>query len=137
MKNLNITLLFSGETEEAFNFYKSVFGGEFSVLQRMKDMPGEHPIPEAEKERILYISLPLAKASLTGMDVPSFMPAPVTGTNFNISLDLDSEEETTKAFNGLAESGEVKMPLGPQFWATYFGMLTDKYGVTWMLSYNA
>lgn len=136
MKNLNITLLFSGETEEAFNFYKFVFGGEFSVLQRMKDMPGEHPIPEAEKERILYISLPLAKASLTGMDVPSFMQAPVTGTNFNISLDLDSEEETTKAFNELAEGGEVKMPLGPQFWATYFGMLTDKYGVTWMLSYN-
>lgn len=139
MKNLNVTLIFNGETETAFNFYRSVFGGEFTALQRMKDMPGMPGAPEmseAEKEKILYITLPLTKATLSGMDIPANMPPAVTGTNFTISLDLDSEDETTRIFNGLAAGGEVRMPLGPQFWATYFGMLTDQFGITWMLSYN-
>jgi len=136
MKALNITLMFDGYTETVFNFYQSVFGGAFTALQRMKDIPGQPELPEEQKDKILYMSLPLAGAILSGMDVPAQMPRPVTGTNFTISLDMDSEEETTRIFNGLAKNGEVRMPLGQQFWATWFGMLTDQFGVTWMLSYN-
>ena len=136
MKALNITLMFDGHTEKAFNFYKSVFGGEFSTLQRFKDIPGGPPTPEDQKNLILYVGLPLASGILGGMDVPQQMPRPVTGTNFTIALDMSSEEETTRVFNGLVQGGEVRFPLGPQFWATYFGMLTDQFGVTWMLSYN-
>jgi PhnB protein len=137
MKALNITLMFDGQTEAVFNFYKSVFGGEFTALQRMKDMPGRGAdLPADQKEKILFMSLPLAKGALSGMDMPAGMPPVVAGTNFTISLDLDSEGEVTKVFNGLAKGGQVRFPLGPQFWATYFGMLTDQYGVTWMLTYN-
>ena len=135
MKALNITLMFDGKTETIFNFYKSVFGGEFVNLQRFKDIPGQ-TVPDDQKDLILYVSLPLAGATLSGMDVPLQMPRPVVGTNFTISLDMESEEETTRIFNGLSKNAEVRMPLGKQFWATYFGMLTDQFGVTWMLSYN-
>jgi PhnB protein len=136
MKALNITLMFDGTTETVFNFYKSVFGGEFTMLQRMKDMPGRDEMPADQKEKILFISLPIAKGTLSGMDIPAGMPSVVAGSNFTISLDADSEEEVKRIFNGLAKEGQVRFPLGPQFWATYFGMLTDQYGVTWMLSYN-
>jgi PhnB protein len=136
MKALNVNLMFNGNTETVFNFYKSVFGGEFAMLQRMKDIPGPQEMPEDQKEKILFMSLPLAGAMLAGMDMPPHMAQAVTGTNFTIALDMDSEEETTQVFNGLAKGGHIAFPLGPQFWATYFGMLTDQYGVTWMLSYN-
>lgn len=136
MKALNVTLMFNGNTETVFNFYKSVFGGEFGDVRRMKDIPGDHGMPDAEKDKILFMSLPLAGATLSGMDIPSMMPQATTGTNFTISLDMDSEAETTKIFNGLSDGADVKFPLGPQFWAAYFGMLTDKFGVTWMLTYN-
>ena len=136
MKALNVTLMFDGNTETVFNFYKSVFGGEFVTVQRFKDIPNGPPLPEDQKDKILYMGLPLAGVLLSGMDVPLQMPRPVTGTNFTISLDMASEEETTRIFNGLAQNGRVAMPLGQQFWATYFGMLTDQFGITWMLSYN-
>ena len=137
MKALNVTLMFDGNTETVFNFYKSVFGGEFVTVQRFKDIPNGPPLPEDQKDKILYVGLPLAGVLLAGMDVPPQMPRPVTGTNFTIALDMESEEETTRIFNGLAENAaHVSMPLGPQFWATYFGMLTDQFGITWMLSYR-
>ena len=136
MKALNVTLLFNGQTETAFNFYKSIFGGEFSSLQRMKDIPGAPEMPEEEKDKILHMSLPLAGAILSGMDSPSRMPPAVTGSNFMIALDMNSEAEVTRVFNGLAEGGKVAFPPGPQFWATFFGMATDQFGVTWMLTYN-
>jgi PhnB protein len=136
MKALNVTLLFDGTTETVFNFYRSAFGGEFASLQRFKDMPGGQPVPEDQKDKILYMSLRLGGGLLSGMDVPPGRPRPVTGTNFTIALDLDSEEEVTRIFNGLAQNGHPFFPPGPQFWATYFGMLTDQFGITWMLTYN-
>jgi PhnB protein len=93
-------------------------------------------MPADQKEKILFMSLPLGKGNLSGMDIPPGMPPVEAGSNFTISLDTDSEEEVTRVFNGLSKGGQVRFPLGPQFWATYFGMLTDQYGVTWMLSYN-
>jgi PhnB protein len=136
MKALNVTLMFDGNTETVFNFYKSVFGGEFASLQRFKDIPNGPPLPEDQKDKILYMGLPLAGVLLSGMDIPPQMPSPVTGTNFTIALDMDSEEEVTRIYNGLAQNGQTRFPPGPQFWTTFFAMVTDQYGITWMLSYR-
>jgi len=82
------------------------------------------------------MSLPLGGALLSGMDVPLQMPRPVTGTNFTIALDMDSDEEVTRIHNGLAKGGQTRFAPGPQFWTTFFAMVTDQYGITWMLSYR-
>jgi len=135
MKAVNITLSFNGQAEAAFNFYKSVFGGEFIHIQRLKEMPSPYPMSEEEGERILHVALPVAGQVLAGMDIPSIRPESIRGTNFMITLDTESEEETRKVFEGLSEGGFIMMPLEHQFWGAYFGMLTDKFGIQWMLSY--
>lgn len=136
MKSANITITFNGQTEEAFNLYKSVFGGEFIMLQRMKDIPNAPEMPEAEGNKILFMSLPMGNSVLMGMDIPAHMPPGKEGTNFMVTVETESEEETTQFFNGLAEGGHVMMPLGDQFWGAFFGMVTDKFGIQWMLSYT-
>jgi len=135
MKAINITLLFDGQAEAAFNFYKSVFGGEFSNIQRLKDMPSPQPIIGKEGEKILHMSLPIGNAILMGMDMPAGRGTVNKGNNFMATIDTGSEEETVRLFNGLAEDGVVMMPVAHQFWGAYFGMLTDKFGIQWMLSY--
>jgi PhnB protein len=135
MKASNITIMFNGQTEAAFNFYRSVFGGEFSTLQRMKDIPGDHPMSPEAAEKILYVQLPVGNSVIMGMDVPESRPPINAGNNFMVTLDTSSEEETTQLFNGLAEGGFVMMPLGQQFWGAFFGMVTDQFGIQWMLSY--
>jgi PhnB protein len=135
MKAINITLIFNGQTEAAFNFYKSAFGGEFTHLQRMKDIPGDHPLSAEEGEKILHVALPIDGALLLGMDIPHNRPAANPGNNFMVTLDTSSEEETTKLFNALGEGGFIMMPIGHQFWGSFFGMVTDKFGIQWMLSY--
>ncbi|HEY8784796.1 MAG TPA: VOC family protein [Mucilaginibacter sp.] len=135
MKASNITIVFDGQTEAAFNFYRSIFGGEFSNFQRMKDMPGAPPMPAKEGEKILHAALPIGNSVIMGMDMPTGRGTVNAGNNFMVTLDTSSEEETTRAFNGLAEGGFVMMPLGHQFWGAFFGMVTDKFGIQWMLSY--
>jgi len=136
MKALNITLVFNGKTEAAFDFYKSVFGGEYSNVQRMKDMPGASPMSAEEGEKIMHMSLPITgNQVLMGMDMPEGRGTTNMGDNFFITLDTSSEEETTKLFNGLSKGGSVMMPLAKQFWGSFFGMVTDPFGVQWMLSY--
>jgi len=135
MKAVNITLTFNGQTEEAFNFYKTVFGGDFIHIQRMKDIPGPEPVTGEAGEKILHVALPIGGAVLSGMDIPQGRPQSNQGDNFMITIDTESEDETTRIFNGLDEGGFIMMPLAQQFWATYFGMLTDKFGIQWMLSY--
>ncbi len=115
MKASNITIMFNGQTEAAFNFYKTIFGGEFSNLQRMKDIPGDHPMSAEEREKILYVSLPVGNSLIMGMDVPQSMPPTNAGNNFMITLDTSSEEETINVFNRLSEGGIVLMPVGHQF----------------------
>jgi PhnB protein len=138
MAAVNPYLNFNGTTEEAFNFYKSVFGGEFLTLQRFSDMPSEIPAPAGtDQGRILHVSLPIsAETVLMGSDVPDSYPAPITGTNFSISINTESEEEATKLFNGLSAGGQVTMPLAKAFWGAYFGMFTDKFGIQWMVNYD-
>jgi PhnB protein len=130
-------MMFNGQTEAAFNFYKTVFGGEFTTLQRMKDIPGDHhhQMPAEEQEKILYVQLPVGNSVLMGMDIPSHMPPTSMGSNFMVTLDTSSKEETTETFNKLSEGGTIMMPLGDQFWGAFFGMATDKFGIQWMLSY--
>ena len=134
MKAIKITLAFDGETEAVFNFYKSIFGGEFDHLQRMKEIPG-NPLPAHEGEKILHMSYSIGSATLLGMDVPKGRMDVNKGNNFMITIDTDSEEETARFFKGLAEGGTIIMPLANQFWGAYFGMVTDKFGIQWMLSY--
>lgn len=141
MAKINPYLHFLGNTEEIFNFYKSVFGGEFAAVMRYGDMSGQEGcenMPDADKEKIMHIELPLSDGhSLMGTDaVGEYANDAVIGNNFSIAVSPDSKEETEKVFNGLAEGGEVTMPLGDTFWGAYFGMLKDQYGIQWLVNYD-
>jgi PhnB protein len=138
MATINPYLNFKGNTEEAFNFYKSVFGGEFTSLQRFKDTPEGDRVPPADKEKIMHVALPIGKGNvLMATDAIESMGHKLTaGNNFHISITPDSEEETTKLFNGLSAGGNVTVPLQKMFWGATFGMFTDKFGVQWMVNYD-
>lgn len=135
MKAINITIIFNGKTEAALNFYKSVFGGDFINFQRMKEMPGAPPMSAEEGEKILHAALPVGNSVLMAMDMPQGRGTVNEGNNFMVTLDTSSEEETTRVFSRLSEGGVVTMPLGHQFWGAFFGMVTDQFGIQWMLSY--
>jgi PhnB protein len=135
MKALNVAIVFDGQAEAAFNYYKSIFGGEFKSFQRLKDIPNAPPMPDDEAEKILHVSLPVGKALIMGMDMPKSRGALNAGNNFMVALDTESEEETTRLFNSLADGGSVSIPVGHQFWGAFFGMVTDKFGISWMISF--
>jgi PhnB protein len=140
MLSVNPYLNFNGNTEEAFNFYKSVFGGEFITLQRFKDTPEGSKVSDKDKEKIMHISLPIGKGNiLMATDAPESMGMePVTfGNNFHLSLETETDAEADKIFKGLSAGGKIKMPLAKMFWGAYFGMLQDKFGVQWMVSHNS
>jgi len=138
MTTINPYLTFNGNCEEAFNFYKSVFGGEFPYVGKFKDMPEnpEYPISEEDKEKIMHISLPISKETIImGSDSSeSFGKASIEGNNFSISINTDTVEEVTRIFNELSEGGIIKIPLDKTFWGAYFGMFTDKFGIHWMVN---
>ena len=138
MATINPYLNFKGNTEEAFNFYKSVFGGDFVMLQRFKDTPEADRVPANEKNKIMHVSLPLGKGNvLMATDALESMGHKLTvGNNIQLSLSTDSEEEADKLFNGLSAGGSVTMALQKTFWGSYFGMLKDKFGISWMVSYD-
>ncbi len=139
MITLNPYLNFGNKTEAAFNFYKSVFGGEFCILQRYKDMPSDVPdakMSENQKEKILHVSLPIGKGNvLMGSDSPESMPV-TFGNTFHISVNTDSKEEAKRIYDGLSAGGKIEMPIGDTFWGAYFGMFVDKFGIGWMVSYE-
>ncbi len=138
MKQVNPYLNFNGNTEEAFNFYKSVFGGEFVGLTRFKDTPEGAKLNAREKEKLMHVSLPVGKNNvLMATDaIESLGHKLTTGNNFHLSIGADSKEEAEKFFNGLSAGGKTTMPLQDTFWGDYFGMLTDKFGIQWMISYT-
>lgn len=138
MKAVNPYLNFNGNCEAAFEFYKSVFGGEFATVMRFKETPSEvMEVPASEAEKIMHMALPIGpETMLMGSDVPEGMGPFTPGTNFAISISADSEAEATALFNKLSAGGQVTMPLDKAFWGDYFGMLTDKFGVQWMVSYD-
>lgn len=139
MAQLNPYIHYNGNAEEAFTFYKSVFGGEFASFVRFKDfsMP-EHPIDEKEANKIMHVSLPIGGDSvLMGSDVPDFMGQVNENENRSkISIAAASKEEADKLFTGLSEGGNVEMPIADSPWGSYFGMFRDKYGIEWMVSFD-
>ncbi|GAA4324494.1 VOC family protein [Mucilaginibacter gynuensis] len=137
MATINPYLNFNGNTEEVFNFYKSVFGGEFAMLMRFKDTQDCSGMAEAEQNLIMHVALPIGPTTiLMASDVPPSMPASTTGTNFSISISVDSKEEGDRIFTGLSEGGQVTLPMQTMFWGAYFGMLIDKFGINWMVNYD-
>jgi PhnB protein len=135
MAALDPYLFFDGKCEEAFEFYRTVFGGEFQMKSRYKEMP-DVPCPDADKEKIMHIALPIKNGSfLMGSDSPSNIPLSF-GNNFSVSVTTQSEDEANKLFKNLSSGGSINMPLQKTFWNAYFGMCTDKFGVNWMISYN-
>jgi PhnB protein len=129
-------LHFNGNAEEAFKFYKSVFGGDFPMIMRYKDAPAEQQMGEEDGEKVLHICLPIGeRVILMGGDVPEAHKVTM-GTNFYISLSPDSEKEADQLFSGLSAGGQVMMPMGKTFWGSYFGMLKDQFAVQWMISFD-
>ncbi|MEO6488779.1 MAG: VOC family protein [Ferruginibacter sp.] len=137
MARLNPYLNFNGNSEEAFNFYRSVFGGDFAMIMRFKDSPPEYAGAPSESDKIMHVSFPIGNANiLMGSDIPDGMGKVNNGNNVSISIGTDSEDEATKLFNDLSAGGKVTMPIGKTFWGSYFGMLIDKFGINWMVSYD-
>ena len=138
MAKINPYLNFNGDTEAAFNFYKSVFGGEFITLQRFKDipdLPGGEMMSEKEKEGIMHVALPIGDNILMATDVlPSLGHPMAAGNNISISIDTASREEADTLFNKLSDGGKIDMPLQVMFWGAYYGMCTDKFGIQWMVN---
>ncbi len=140
MATLNPYINFKGNTEEAFNFYKSVFGGEFQEFVHFRDIPNGPPLPESVLDKIMHISLPIGKGNrLQATDMVEGVGHPmVEGNNFSLELECESKEEADKYYHALVAGGtpDPMMPIGDTFWGAYFGMLTDKFGIRWMINYN-
>ncbi len=140
MPTVNVYLTFNGNCEEAFNFYKSVFGGEFPYIGHFKDMPAEDgkKVDSKDAEKIMHVSLPISKETmLMGSDTGGEWASNyLQGNNFSISVNAESKGEADKLFNGLSAGGIVTMPMNKTFWSDYFGMFTDKFGISWMVSLN-
>lgn len=137
MAQINPYLNFLGKTEEAFIFYRSVFGGEFLTVQRFKDTPHGDNMNAEDKEKIMHVALPVGGNMLMGTDALESMGQSLKfGDNMSIAIAPESMDEAHKIFDGLAAGGNVAMPLEKMFWGAWFGMLTDKYGVQWMVNYD-
>ncbi|MES1222670.1 MAG: VOC family protein [Bacteroidota bacterium] len=138
MALINPHMNFNGNAEEAFTFYKSVFGGEFTKIMRFKDIASpEFPIADNDANKIMHIELPVGKNFLMANDVPEFMGK--TNENENrskIFIHTESREEADKIFNGLSAGGTIEGPIGDSPWGTYFGMFRDKYGIEWMVNFD-
>jgi PhnB protein len=135
---VNPYLNFPGTTEEAFNFYKSVFGGEFINVQRFKDTPEADKIPAGEADKLMHIALPVGPNTiLMGTDALESMGQKLSfGNNMHLTLGVSTKEEADRLFAGLSAGGKITVPMSDMFWGAYFGMFTDKYGVQWMISYD-
>ncbi len=139
MATTNTYLNFNGNCEEAFTFYKSVFGGDFNYMGRFNEMPPQEgqTMPEADGNKIMHVSLPIGTSILMGSDTGGeWATSYIKGNNFSVSITADSKEEADQLFSGLAEGGNVTMALNETFWGDYFGMLEDKFGIGWMMSFN-
>jgi PhnB protein len=135
---VNPYINFNGNCEEAFNLYKSVFGGQFGMVSKFKDMPpmeGQPPLMQHDADKIMHISLQISReTTLMGSDVIEGGPTIVFGTNFSISVNAISKAEADHIYNGLSAGGHVTMPMSHTFWGSYFGMCTDRFGISWMVS---
>jgi PhnB protein len=140
MATVNPYITFLGNCEEAFNHYKSVFGGEFSIINRFSEMPPQEgmELPKEALNKIMHITLPISDETLLmGSDTGGEWAAKtVVGNNITISITADSKEQADHFFNSLSEGGRVNMPMDKTFWGSYFGMCTDKFDINWMISFG-
>ena len=138
MTKLNIYLNFAGQSEEAFGFYRSVFGGEFSSLIRFKDMPMPGvDLPKEAEDKMMHIALPVGNDILMASDALESMGQKlVAGNNSSVSVHLDSKDEASRVYQALSAGGAVEMAIADQPWGDYWGSFTDKFGVQWMVSYT-
>jgi PhnB protein len=138
MATINPYINFNGNAEEAFNFYKSVFGGEFKTITRFKDMESsEFPIPANEADKIMRIVLPIGGNTLIANDVPESMGRVSEEENRSkISVSTEDRAEADKIFAGLTQGGTVEVPLSDSPWGSYFGMFRDKFGIEWTVEYD-
>jgi len=139
MRAINPWINFNGNAEEAFNFYKLVFGGEFTKVIRFKDLASaEFPVPASEADKIMHIALPIGKQNiLIANDVPEFVGRVSENENRSkIAIAAESREEADQLFNGLSASGDVEGPIGDSPWGTYAGMFRDKYGIEWIVEFD-
>ena len=139
MASINPHINFNGNAEEAFNFYKSAFGGEFTKLVRFKDLESdEFPVAEHEANKIMHIALPIGKSILMANDVPEILGR--TNENENrskIVINTESKEEADHIYLRLSAGGQIEMPISDSPWGTYFGMFRDVYGIEWMIEFDA
>ncbi|TXE02265.1 VOC family protein [Algoriphagus aquimarinus] len=138
MALINPYINFNGNAEEAFTFYKSVFGGEFANITRFKDMDiPENQFADHEKEKIMHIALPIGQNVLMGNDVPERMGRVNENENRSkISIAAESKEEAERIFHGLTVGGSIEVPMDESPWGSYFGMFRDKYGIEWMVDFD-
>ncbi|MBZ4036886.1 VOC family protein [Flavobacterium sp. 17A] len=138
MAAVNPYLMFNGTCEEAFLFYKSVFGGDFPYMGKYKDAPAEEGevLSEEALNRIMHVSLPIGNTILMGSDSHPRYGDVSFGDNFLVSINVESTEEADRIFNGLSAGGTVEMPMDNTFWGSYFGMFKDKFGINWMVSFD-
>lgn len=141
MATVNVYLTFDGTCEAAFNFYKSVFGGEFPYIGKFKDMPAQEgcaPMSDADGEKIMHVTLPISKETcLMGSDAGGEWSSKiVAGNNFAVSINAETREEADRLFIGLSAGGQVTMPMENTFWGAYFGMFSDKFGIHWMVNFD-
>lgn len=139
MPVINPYLNFPGNTEEAFNFYKSVFGGEFAGgVYRFKDVPDADKLSEEDKNKVMHVALPIGSGNMImGTDALESMGFKVNpGNNFYISITPDSREEADRLFKGLSAGGKVEMEMQDTFWGAYYGSFQDKFGIKWMINFD-
>lgn len=137
MAIINPYVNFTDKCEQAFELYRSVFGGEFTSVIRMTDMEMGMPIPEGSENLIMHMSLPIGDNVLMGSDCPEgWGPKIEQGNNYSVSVNAESKEDADRIFAGLSEGGTATMPMDNAPWGSYFGMLQDKFGIYWMVSYD-
>lgn len=138
MAQINPHINFNGNAEEAFNFYRSVFGGEFSKIIRFKDIASkEFPVSENEANKLMHIALPIGRTVLFANDVPEILGQVNENENRSkIAITSESKEEAYKLFNGLSIGGQIEMPIDENPDGTYFAMFRDKFGIEWMVKFD-
>lgn len=136
MISVNPYLNFMGKTEEAMKFYATVFGKDLDILQRYSDIPNQANVAENERNMVMHTALTAGSSIIMATDsLESMGQTLVEGTNISLAITAESKEEADKLFTGLSEGGKVTMPIQDTFWGDYFGMLTDRYNIQWMVSY--
>ena len=132
--SLSTYLTFNGNCREAFEFYRSVFGTEFVVLSTFAEAPEDMEVPDADRDNVMHVTLPIGSSVLMGSDKDPAGPPVEVGNNFSISVDIEGRKESDDLIGKLAAGGTVSMPMQETFWGSYFGLCTDKFGVNWMIS---